>query len=304
MRGGSGAPTGEATLIRFRLRFLLQEFDLARGETLLGRSSDCHFTIEDPLVSRHHARIVVADDRAYVEDLGSRNGVKVNGLTISGPTVLADGDRVRIGTQELVFSVSATAPKTPVGKTTGFLRHCARCRLPYAQEAGECPSCGATAVLEEETLSGRFGNAARAAWTLQLLVEVVEKAARVARYEEGDRALQRAAASLEEAASREEAVDEAVLGRLVAAAVQLAVLGEDVTWALWATQTIRRFDIFPTEAVVDGLSRLARPDRTDVHEAVARLSSHAGSVRPPTSEAEARALEGLVRLHASLSGRP
>src|SRR5687767_6926407 len=51
-----------STVARYRLRFLLQEFDLPRGATILGRSSDCHVTIEDPLVSRHHARIVLEGD--------------------------------------------------------------------------------------------------------------------------------------------------------------------------------------------------------------------------------------------------
>ena len=71
-------------MARYRLRFLLQEFDLPRGATILGRSSDCHVTIEDPLVSRHHARIVLEGDRAVVYDLNSRNGVKVNGAAGEG----------------------------------------------------------------------------------------------------------------------------------------------------------------------------------------------------------------------------
>ena len=52
----------EANVARYRLRFLLQEFDLPRGITVIGRSLDCNLTIEDPLVSRQHARIVVDDD--------------------------------------------------------------------------------------------------------------------------------------------------------------------------------------------------------------------------------------------------
>src|SRR5580693_6435434 len=90
-------------LARYRLRFLLQEIDLHRGVTFIGRSPDCQVTIEDPLVSRQHARIVIDDMGARVEDLKSRNGVKVNGQAIKGETAIKDGDRLRIGTQELVF---------------------------------------------------------------------------------------------------------------------------------------------------------------------------------------------------------
>ena len=86
-------------MARYRLRFLLQEIDLPRGATLLGRSPECHVTLEDPLVSREHARIAIYEQSATCEDLGSRNGVKINGLAMKGPTRLKDGDRVRIGTR-------------------------------------------------------------------------------------------------------------------------------------------------------------------------------------------------------------
>ena len=88
---------------RYRLRFLLQEFDLPKGETLIGRSAECHVTIEDPLVSRQHARIMLEGDAVTFEDLGSRNGGRINGLPVKRPVQLRDGGRIRIRTQELVF---------------------------------------------------------------------------------------------------------------------------------------------------------------------------------------------------------
>ena len=118
-------------MARYRLRFLLQEFDLSKGTTLIGRSADCHVTIEDPLVSRQHARILIDGDDAMLEDLGSRNGVKLNGVAIKGTHPLKDGDRLRIGTQELVFCRVEQAAQASA-KTTGFLRHCVTCRLPPA----------------------------------------------------------------------------------------------------------------------------------------------------------------------------
>ncbi|MGH7327570.1 MAG: FHA domain-containing protein, partial [Polyangiaceae bacterium] len=151
-------------MARYRLRFLLQEFDLPRGATLIGRSSDCHVTIEDPLVSRQHARIVIDDDGAKCEDLGSRNGVKINGVVARGFTPLKDGDRLRIGTQELVFCAVGVAAPPPPAKTTGFLRYCASCRLPYPQELAACPACGATEQVDEETLNGPLGVASQNAW--------------------------------------------------------------------------------------------------------------------------------------------
>jgi pSer/pThr/pTyr-binding forkhead associated (FHA) protein len=56
----------------------------------------------DPELSRRHARLrCLADGRLLVEDLGSTNGTKVNGLRIPAPTLLADGDEVALGTSVL-----------------------------------------------------------------------------------------------------------------------------------------------------------------------------------------------------------
>lgn len=73
-------------------------FTVSAAGTLVGRSRECDLVLEDPDVSRRHARIVLgADGRWLVEDLGSTNGVAVNGGRISGAHPIADGDRVTFG---------------------------------------------------------------------------------------------------------------------------------------------------------------------------------------------------------------
>lgn len=73
-------------------------FTVAPAGTLVGRSRDCDVVLEDPDVSRRHARILLAADGSWlVEDLGSTNGVAVNGGRISGPHPLANGDQVTFG---------------------------------------------------------------------------------------------------------------------------------------------------------------------------------------------------------------
>jgi pSer/pThr/pTyr-binding forkhead associated (FHA) protein len=52
---------------------------------------------DDGLVSQHHARVTPTDDGLVLDDLGSRNGTFVNGAQITGPTLLAPGDRVDVG---------------------------------------------------------------------------------------------------------------------------------------------------------------------------------------------------------------
>ncbi|MFM7668534.1 MAG: FHA domain-containing protein, partial [Bacteroidota bacterium] len=63
----------------------------------IGRHSENDIVIEDPTVSRYHARLVKKGGKYYIENLEGRNGVFVNGLRISQPTKLDDYDIVKIG---------------------------------------------------------------------------------------------------------------------------------------------------------------------------------------------------------------
>src|SRR6186713_2110900 len=136
------APSRRHTpLTRFRLRFLLQEIDLPQGDTLVGRSANCQVTLDDPLVSREHARIRIEGPNASVEDLGSRNGVQLGGQPITGKASLTNGDRIRIGTQELVFlelPANVERPARGATRQTGFMVHCAACARAYPAELVAC----------------------------------------------------------------------------------------------------------------------------------------------------------------------
>lgn len=71
---------------------------LAAGESMIvGRSSTVDVTLNDPLLSRQHARLRVEDGRLFVTDLGSRNGTMLGGERIAGETAVAVGDRVILG---------------------------------------------------------------------------------------------------------------------------------------------------------------------------------------------------------------
>jgi pSer/pThr/pTyr-binding forkhead associated (FHA) protein len=53
------------------------------GEATLGRLPECEITLNDPSVSRRHARLFSEDGAWRIEDLGSTNGVKVNGQRVA-----------------------------------------------------------------------------------------------------------------------------------------------------------------------------------------------------------------------------
>ncbi len=69
---------------------------------LAGRAATADLRIDDPRVSRLHARIEMRDDGVHVEDLGSRNGTTVNGEATEGQRLTA-GDEIRIGTASIIF---------------------------------------------------------------------------------------------------------------------------------------------------------------------------------------------------------
>ncbi len=68
----------------------------------------CKVFLDGDGVSRRHARLVVEDDGATIEDLGSINGVVVNGQRIVGSQRLQDGDRIAIASHELQFASSSS----------------------------------------------------------------------------------------------------------------------------------------------------------------------------------------------------
>ncbi|MFZ5895138.1 MAG: FHA domain-containing protein [Myxococcota bacterium] len=81
-----------------------QQHELVQGSLTVGRSPNADFVIEDALVSRFHARVVVRDDGVVIEDLNSTNGVYMDGIRLPPAAQrLREGDRVLIGTHELSF---------------------------------------------------------------------------------------------------------------------------------------------------------------------------------------------------------
>jgi len=66
-----------------RLIWEQEVFALRIGESVLGRDEDVAVRIDAPGVSRHHARIVVTEDQAAIEDLGSKNGTYLRGRRLA-----------------------------------------------------------------------------------------------------------------------------------------------------------------------------------------------------------------------------
>jgi hypothetical protein len=286
---------------RYRLRFHLQEVDLQRGITFIGRSEECEVTIEDPLVSRKHARMVFEGDDVTIEDLGSRNGVRVNGKAIKGSHKLVDGDRVRIGTQDFVFCL--VQPKTERrSKTTGVLRLCSKCKAPYAREMVSCPNCGATEQTDEETLSGAFGPVSQYSWSVQLLVEALEKALSLGRFADAERILRRATAVLEERIASGGKVQPMQLPPLAVAAGRICAETGDTTWGVWLPSFCVRASIYPLASVTDKVAalRLRHPELKDAVDDLLKFCRGQEAVQP---REDVDAIQRLTRAHQGPGGQ-
>jgi hypothetical protein len=77
-------------------------FFLSHPVTVVGRAAESDLRLNDSGVSRRHAEFRYADGDIEVVDLGSTNGVLVNGLQV-GRATLQDGDRIDMASTTLIF---------------------------------------------------------------------------------------------------------------------------------------------------------------------------------------------------------
>jgi DNA-binding winged helix-turn-helix (wHTH) protein len=118
--GATAAETAEGTKAPtpFRLVWGERQIPLLPGENVLGRSAEARVPLDLKRVSRHHARILVGNGKAVLEDLGSKNGTFVRGQLITRPEELEDGDEICIGPVVLVFRTSLSHSTTETGSAT------------------------------------------------------------------------------------------------------------------------------------------------------------------------------------------
>ena len=76
---------------------------LIEGENLIGRDPACQVWIDNATVSRRHARVVVASQGIALEDLGSKNGTRIDDQPVRASHLLIDGARIRFGGVEAIY---------------------------------------------------------------------------------------------------------------------------------------------------------------------------------------------------------
>jgi pSer/pThr/pTyr-binding forkhead associated (FHA) protein len=89
------------------------EFPLDGEAVEVGRDADVAIRVDEPLVSRRHARLERRGESWVVVDLGSTNFTKVNGERVRRERELAHGDRLTLGRARCVFLVAEGAKEAP-----------------------------------------------------------------------------------------------------------------------------------------------------------------------------------------------
>ena len=183
---------------RFRLRYQSTNLEMPLGEFAIGRSSSCNLALADGLVSRKHAVLHVGPEAVVVEDLGSRNGVAVNGVRINAPRRLAHMDRVYVGSQELVL-IDAAKLREGSRETAEYVV-CETCGAINGSAKRRCGECGRRlSSTAGETLAGngRVDSSShawgaedtRTARALDVIAGIASKAIAMGRFEEAERML-------------------------------------------------------------------------------------------------------------------
>jgi hypothetical protein len=253
-----------------RLRYLAHDLEVPEGQFAIGRSSECQLSLDDPLVSRRHAVLVVRGDTVEVEDLGSRNGVLVNGVRVSRPTRLVDGDVLTVGQQQLTIAGAKAGPPPAAPERPVSSRGARIADTLVSINGDDEDDAGAT---EDETrfhVSPQFRaeRPDKRVHALSLIGAVADKALALGRPDEAERLLRRPLEALLERIRVNPDAVELRGGSLVARAGDLALrLARTTESAEWVHYL---FDLYGArrepmpKPTVDQLYEIVRKVRIDV----------------------------------------
>lgn len=267
---------------RYRLRYQGSDLELPPGAFVIGRSSACNLSLDDALVSRRHATITNKSDGVWVEDLGSRNGVVVNGSRIPGPTKLSHLDRVTVGSHDMVL--------VEVSDRGESLTRCDNCGTANPPTAQVCSKCGAAVHRGSPTLVGMTLNnipglgglapretAAASApapryeeevtSSQALLASIADKALALGRYDEAERVLSKLLADILVRAKAGQAIQPPRLAEATKYALRLAEGTRKNTWIDWV------FDVH-----LATVKLLGADDIEKLHEIVRKLRYPGGPI--------------------------
>lgn len=87
------------------------------SSSIIGRDPQAPVPLNDPGVSWTHAEIIISGQFVYVRDLGSATGTWVNGAPVTAPKRLKDGEKVKVGSTELLVRIQRSTPHSEAAPT-------------------------------------------------------------------------------------------------------------------------------------------------------------------------------------------
>ncbi len=272
-----------ASALRYWLEYDGHALELRHGPLVIGRASECNLVLDDALVSRRHARIFVEDGKAQIEDLGSANGVRVNGERVVGKVELRPGDRVTLGKQEMVLRAQQgglVPRRSPMVATIAG---------EPLRPSGEEPASGQGSVKTSPTALG-------------LLASVVDKVLAMGRGDEGERLLSTHLSRIQELCGNREEISDETLDFAVVHAIKLAKATKRGKWIDYVIDLYGRRETLPAVDRVDELMQLVgKVDEVNLaalRKYVAERKASSATLGPAERFALQR-FEGLERLVAA-----
>ena len=304
--------------MQFRLRYQAHDFELPPGEFVIGRSDECQLALDDALVSRRHAVLRVTSVSVIVVDLGSRNGVVVNGEKILLERRLRNGDRVSIGGQEMILtevtSEEALSAGRALSQTLGDISLAEVQRafqaLPHVQKQASAPAPNAgkgresaPAFANEATASGVAPKPVKLdTSTFKLLSGVADKALGMGRADEAERILSPTLHEFLAALQKGGSLDATTLDRAVSYAMKLATGTSKGSWVDYVFEVYLACNSLLPAPVVDELHTVVRRVKSPSLRIVRQYVQAMRAAQPKFSATERfllQRIEGVEQLCAS-----
>lgn len=290
----------------YALNYRTGKAPLLKTETTIGRSASCDVVLDSALVSRRHARILMSDAGLFIEDLGSRNGIIVNGTLVRGSARLSVGDRLRIGPEILeLVEGSGEGKREPAPDAKRALDDR---KMTISAEASSAP--GLHARLSVPAPSNSIpavddpepeDDATRRADILELLSNTVDKSFAYGKGQEAERLLSGHLTARLQQARRGSTLPPEMVTRAARYAVRLAAATEKASWLDYVVALYTPLAQPLPLAIVDEMYALVRKvrgmDRALLREYVSVLRTNAERYTPEERFALQR-VEGLERLAA------
>lgn len=294
---------------RYRLRYQSTDLELPPGEFVIGRSSSCSLALDDGLVSRRHAILHVALQELQLEDLGSRNGIAVNGNRVKGRHVLRHLDRVQIGSQELLVLESAKQNAA----ATLQLDACWKCGQLNDHSGSKCRHCG-NVLGTASTLTGNrptieferpksesFEESPEETTSVgssfHLLKTIADKALAMGRFDEAERILGPSLTRVKEDAQRNKEVFPKTRLDGTDFAVRLMDGPKAQEWMAWVLDLHTDLDVVLEKSTIAALHVAARKMKTPPTRYLeAYLRTLSKRSHPPAERFRIKQLEGLLRV--------